>query len=321
MSTPVAWRWERLETATSPGAVSRHAMAHDPERGLTVLFGGLRGGSPGRTYPSDETWVFDGRDWRRVDVDRRPVPRHRAAMVWDARLRRCLLFGGQTKTEGGWPMLDDAWTFDGARWRRAEGWLRFTRPRARCAHHLAYDEDAGRVVLFGGSVGTFTVADTWTFERGAWTRHDVEGPSAREWGAMAWDPSRRACVLYGGSPDDEGGQRLFSDTWCFDGRAWRRLELAADAGPRDDFVLTWFRAPTSALVLSGSSCPSSHTAVLEPTGWRALPTDVEPSKRQCAAMVYHDGLGAGLFHGGERFMDGPRFADTWVLRAGEHRLT
>jgi hypothetical protein len=235
-------------------------------------------------------------------------------MVWDQRQQRCVLFGGQTRKYGTWPLLNDTWTFDGAQWQRAEGWFAFVRPRARCAHCLAYDEATGQVVLFGGSVGASTVADTWVFENRGWKRRRTQrSPSPREYCAMAYDPARRACVLHGGSADDEGTQGSLSDTWTFDGHAWESASADPSAGPRDDFALAYFRGQVNALVITGSR-QTSHTASLGSKGWTPVTTIQRPSRRQCAAMVYHDALNAGLLHGGELHHGGPLFSDTWLLR-------
>jgi hypothetical protein len=96
-------KWSRVGVNGPPGPRSRHRMAYDAKRGLTLLFGG-----------SDDarTWGWDGVQWR-VLAETGPSPRQLHAMSYDSRRGRVLLFGG---TPGG----AEFWEWDGAGWTQHE---------------------------------------------------------------------------------------------------------------------------------------------------------------------------------------------------------
>ena len=60
--------WTRVATSASPGPVGDHAMAYDPLRAMTFLYGGAQDLLPldGESEVRRELWAFDGTDWRRV---------------------------------------------------------------------------------------------------------------------------------------------------------------------------------------------------------------------------------------------------------------
>src|SRR5262245_15938910 len=67
---------------------SGHAMAYDTARGVSVIFGGLKGNE----Y-SAETWEGNGAAWLRPTVNG-PSPRSGHAMAYDAARGVTVLFGG-----------------------------------------------------------------------------------------------------------------------------------------------------------------------------------------------------------------------------------
>ena len=63
-------------------------MVYDSVRERVVLFGGTD-----FTTALEDTWEWDGVDWRRLEVVG-PIGRHRAAMAFDSTRNRVVLFGG-----------------------------------------------------------------------------------------------------------------------------------------------------------------------------------------------------------------------------------
>src|SRR5687768_9084847 len=80
-----AYRWVPADRTPAPRA--DHAMAYDPNRGETLMFGGCCAGGP-----LGDTWVWDGFEWIERTPAVSPSPRHGHAMAWDG--RGILLFGG-----------------------------------------------------------------------------------------------------------------------------------------------------------------------------------------------------------------------------------
>jgi hypothetical protein len=75
---------------------------------------------------------------------------------------------------------------------------------------MAYDLQAGCVVLFGGWSEPNTFGDTWAWDGTDWTQRTlVAAPSSRDGHAMAYDSQRARVVLFGG----ETTTTTFGDTW------------------------------------------------------------------------------------------------------------
>ncbi len=241
------WRWDGSEAAlaSSEGPPHRAAfdVAHDAERGVTVLFGGLSRGD--HDTLRNDTWEWDGERWAQASPDAPPPPRAGHAMVWDAARRRVVLFGGYGDSSR---ILGDTWEWDGSRWTEH----RVTGPPARSLHALAYDPGRERVVLFGGEGwldrvdpegSTFQAQgefeDTWEWDGARWSEAGpAVHPPARGRHAMAHHPGLGATFLFGGYQRSESGSGQFhQDAWTWDGREWRRLDLADPPDERVSFAL------------------------------------------------------------------------------------
>ena len=103
--------WQRITpSGPAPAPRSHLRMAYDVAHGVTVVFGGDQTG---------ETWTWDGSAWRSYPPSG-PSARWSAAMAYDARRQRVILFGGSGR--GGVPpfnYLNDCWEWDGEKWVRA----------------------------------------------------------------------------------------------------------------------------------------------------------------------------------------------------------
>jgi hypothetical protein len=98
-------RWTRMDIS-GPGPRDHVAMAYDVARGLTVLHGGGRSPAERR-----ETWTYDGRAWVSAATD--GPPRMWAKLVYDARARDMLLYGGFDREPS-----NEVWRFSGTGWER-----------------------------------------------------------------------------------------------------------------------------------------------------------------------------------------------------------
>ena len=168
------------------------------------------------SWPADTWAVREGR-WAQVATDGPPA-RARAAMAYDSRRRQIVLFGGvsapgpnQAQT-----FLDDTWIWDGRQWRKVP----VTGPRGGYAHGMVFDERAG-VVLFTAATPLIKGAplnDMWQWTRSRWAMEiPSDGSDARPSlpTRHGYDRARQRTVLAGGSG-------AASDTWEWDGRAWRQ---------------------------------------------------------------------------------------------------
>lgn len=176
------------------------AAVWDPTRGEVLL----------TTY-LDRTgiWAWDGVGF----VDRTPSvgnlgDRDIVAMAYDRARGRAVAVAS---------LFAETWTWDGLSWALVPT---ATTPAARSGHAMAYDEAREEVVLLGGApVGTSgaALAETWTWDGLAWTRHSTPAP-ARVSGGLAFDPISRRVLAFGGA--EALGGPLATQTWAWDGARW-----------------------------------------------------------------------------------------------------
>jgi hypothetical protein len=218
--------WERatrgwqLSRAHGPSPRTFPSATYDSARRTVILFGGKRVlfgvGDDANTFLGD-TWELAAGRWRGVRAQG-PEPRAEAAMAYDGRRRRVVLFGGYDRQKGASRRFGDTWEWDGTRWERidVEG------PAARNNAAMVYDVARGRVVLFGGSTGRPS-GETWEWDGRRWERVG-SADEGRYNCAMAYDARRGRIVRFGGWD----GSKRRGDTWEWDGSAWLKV---SDTGP------------------------------------------------------------------------------------------
>ncbi|XID92928.1 cadherin-like beta sandwich domain-containing protein [Paenibacillaceae bacterium WGS1546] len=108
-------------------------------------------------------------------------------------------------------------------------------PEARHSAAMAYDEAAGKVVLFGGANGTeLLLDDTWLWDgvEQEWQEVNLSGvkPPKRKGAAIAYDPGSGRVLLFGG----QGQSGALNDTWLWDGvsQTWEEVPISGGPLPR-----------------------------------------------------------------------------------------
>jgi hypothetical protein len=325
--------WEVIASGKDgPGPRSRHCFVYDQSANAAVLFGGIIWHPVlGGTYHSD-TWELHDRQWTRIKTSETPLARHRGAMVHLDNRRQSLLFGGQARP---WPpprrpwkdflgdlliprpwrrwlgYLGDTWLYSDRQWQR----IRTTgaAPSPRCGHCMAYEEQAGVAVLFGGiSPSDYPLGDTWIFDGTHWESVSGPAPPARRYAAFAYDPDLKGCLLHGGAKDDQG-RRTFGDAWLFRNNAWEKLGDDFATSPRDDHGLAYHRGVKRMVLLEGLG-GARGILVREATGWRTVEARPLHPRHQCSPLVWDDALGGLLLHGGEVGHGRAQFDTTLLLR-------
>jgi hypothetical protein len=166
---------------------------------------------------SDEgTFEWDGADWvlRAVHSPLSWLP----GVAYDEARHNTVMF-----TVAGY-QTGATWTWDGSAWsfRTNQG------PVPRLNPAIAYDSARGVVVMFGGAptAGSFGGSDTWEWDGTRWTQRQppVVPTPFRFDSAMAYDPTRQRCVLFGGE-----ATQYTDDTWEYDGNTW--VLASPGAGP------------------------------------------------------------------------------------------
>ncbi len=178
-----------------------------------------------------------------------------AAMTFDARRGRLVVFGGATPG----PQSSTIYVQATTEWERG-GWverLTTSAPTGRQSPSLAYDDRRGVSVMFGGDRDAQYFADTWQWTGSDWSVIDAVGPTARASGALAYDPVHERMVLFGGR-----GKLQYADTWSL-----HETAASSDAAP----VLEW-----TELVANGPPASATPSMTFDPiAGVLALVTNDE----------------------------------------------
>jgi len=215
------WEWDgrrwALVSQSGPGPRTFPAMAYDSIRKKVVLFGGNRvlfGKNPNENRFLNDTWEWDGESWTQVQAAG-PSPRAEAAMAFDSRRGRVVLFGGHDRAGEAGRRLGDTWEWDGKRWVE----MKVTSPSPRNGATQVYDSVRGKIVLFGGSTQTGVLGETWEWDGKQWIENRAALTQGRFNCVMAYDSARRKIIRFGGR---YAGKPL-GDTWEYDGKRWAPL--------------------------------------------------------------------------------------------------
>lgn len=188
-------------------------------------------------------------------------------------------------------------------------------PGPRNGHGLAYDLQAGTLVLFGGATADSVRGDTWLWKAGVWRLGAARGPDPRTFPATAYDAGRAEVLLFGGNRvlfgDSVRPPVMLGDTWIWRRGAWMR---AAEDGPspRAEAALAYDPLRHRLVLFGGYRIQDGHTLRLGDTwewdGRRWMQVSVTgPAPRNGAAMAYDPSAHAVVLFGGS---GGPR-GDTW----------
>jgi hypothetical protein len=206
-----AGTWTQLAVA-GPSARSGAPMVFDSKNNLFVLFGGEQ-----YVHGLGDTWTFDPSTstWTNKNPSTSPPERARAAMAYDAKSGKVLLFGGLNKGIGS--LLGDTWLYDVASntWQQV---ATATAPSARQWPSLASDGN-GVLYLFGGwrvdaggGLGQY-LDDTWKFDTATmqWTQlSPPTSPIGQSQGAFMYIGGSRFILINGWRDSPLG------DVWFFD---------------------------------------------------------------------------------------------------------
>jgi hypothetical protein len=159
------WEWDGVKwtQVATIGPVGRFTtMVYDSKRKQIVLFGGV--GAPPQPQPNyNDTWVWDGRSWRKV-ISEGPPARDRHAMAFDSRAGIVLLYGGSTRAG----QFGDMWQWDGHRWTEIK--MTGPTPGKRDLHAMVYDAARDRTVLYSGNREGKVLDDIWEWDGKRWTQ-------------------------------------------------------------------------------------------------------------------------------------------------------
>ena len=123
---------------------------------------------------------------------------------------------------------------------------------------------------------------------------------------MAYDPATRQLVLFGGGTGGlPASDRVFNDTWTWDGTTWTQQSPATSPPARQDASIA-YDPGTGQLVLFGGFGEGSYfndTWTWDGTTWTQQSPATSPPWRQGTSMVYDPGSGQLVLFGGYNLND------------------
>ncbi|MCI4372156.1 MAG: hypothetical protein L3K02_00710 [Thermoplasmata archaeon] len=270
------------------------------------------------------------------------IPPQRAyeTMTWDAAEGYVLMFGGCSLspylTECSGPgELNDTWSFDGGMWSELFPSMS-PPPLAKAA--MAYDSSLGAVLMFGGELGTDTLAgqpvvvnSTWEFVGGDWSNETgIGAPSPRVDATLSADPDRAGVVLFGGLEEypknTSNGTRTAevteSDTWMFGSTGWVNITAQVGASPSARFMagMDYDPAELGALLFGGWTedgfSASNETWLLNSSGWRNLTTAASPPAEGGMGLSFVTSDSAIVMFGGTLPTGSVLSGETWSFSGG-----
>jgi cysteine-rich repeat protein len=284
-------------------------------------------GAPGRSGDGcSSRCTSETLDWRHL-VPAVMTPRDHAAMAFDTRRSRMVMFGGTTRAGFADLPLGDTWEYDGANWSRPA--LRLE-PPALASPALAFDAARGVLVLVDPGHG-----DTWEYSGALWRRSPAPPAAVGAGGVpydLAYDARRHRVVAFDGDTwdfdgtawlrvatahrpamtsltaiafdDDRGRVQLFdgAELWEFDGQDWSpRAAIAAPAGARR-LALVFDQARHRLIaVMPSQPAPATYQTTayeLSGTSWTAQSTATSVPGRDAAAVTYDPARRVTVLFGG-----------------------
>ncbi len=292
------WEWdpelgtftERVSSGDTPSARSGHGLAFDVSRKTVVLFGGWEAATG---FGLRDLWDWDSATgaWnKRLGGSEAGMPWghvYASLLADDARGRLLLVAGATGFIQPGIGPADlaghdwrpnyltgtrDVWEIDPATPTVKDRSTPYNVPPARSWPAMGYSPATGRTYLFGGTGtgqdGGTIYDDTWQWDGQTWTllATDVH-PDARDGAALAYDPTRRSMILYGGrwsgmvgsiaAGDYRYEQRILSDTWELDAAGkWNKLTPKASPEPLFQYGLTTDTTRNKILLYAGAGMES-----------------------------------------------------------------
>ena len=158
--------WDELAAFRSLGvSPTAAAWCFDAARGEVVLHGVV---PPSFQTPRTFLWSAAQSTWREATPTRPGPPRRNAAIAYDERRQRVVLFGGEGERDPA-----PVWEWDGADWTPITA---NPAPPTRLMGEMVYDPDREVVILFGGQGGGAFLRDTWEWDGTQWTQRASDAP-------------------------------------------------------------------------------------------------------------------------------------------------
>ncbi len=172
---------------------------------------------------------------------------------------------------------------------------------------MTYDPVRRVTVLFGGvaCADGGALGDLWEYDGGTWTQRSfASAPPPRARGALTYDRSRNALVLFSGYVGPSNAGNYLTDTWLLEASGWRALD--AGTPPSGRIGRLAYDPDRAASVLFGGSFqagPAQTPQLFQDlwelrSTWNVVNAANAPSPRTLHGTVYAPSYRGVLVFGG-----------------------
>lgn len=251
-------------------------------------------------------------EWRLLHPDHVPPARQEAAVTYDSKRMRAVLFGGASSwsVENDWTVIDDTWEWDGLDWLRRAPALS---PSPRRTAAMAFDDQRGVAVLFGGIVRIadgedLFYNDTWEWNGETWANIVADGnPPARANAKMFFDPVRGKVVLFGGYQRIEGKDSFifFDDVWEWNGQEWNPIPFKQPKDDGQNASVVYDPMRQAPMLMDGEG-----VWTWQDSAWLSLASPTTPQARMGSRLTFDPVQQKVVLFGGYR--GETKFNETWT---------
>lgn len=304
-------------TPVGPAPTARidGTIAYDADAGDLYVFGGQD------NQTLNDLWRFSlaQKTWSLVEPgDRTPLARLGHTLLFDAKRRRLVMFGGQ-----GRGFFSDVWAFDIATKKWSQLAFDEAGPKRRYGHSAVLDPVEDRMIISHGFTDSGRFDDTWSydFRTNVWRDVSPSGPRPlkRCLHHAAFDPATLQMYLYGGCASGFGPCPL-GDLWSLSLKTGRWTELSGGTmpAPRTHYGMA-FDTRRGRLVLFGGQGAGRlmDSWEFDPSArvWsQTAPGPVSPTARDRHEAVYAADRSSVFFFGGNT--DAGYTNELWELQTG-----
>ncbi|MDC3378852.1 hypothetical protein OAX78_01035 [Planctomycetota bacterium] len=299
VGSATAGDWVQRELEVRPPARHDHAMAYDPHREVTVMFGGRVFASDASDdmteAPVGDLWEWDGTRWIERESEVGPTPRYGHAMAYCPDLEAVVVVAGTGLSEPGQlPWSDETWAWNGTSWRLLSEdvpWTFLARPQ------MVYDRQRQQLVLRSSERMFVWDGETWEEKR-------PMGRAPTGFGRMVQDGKSGKVLLMQSNTDTFP---VTEEVWEWRGTRWRKRSRAPEGEGPGSYGYLVYDSKREVIVCAGRDL---YLAEFDGRTWSEgdrLP--VSYRRRQGYGFVFDAAREQLVLFGG-------RLGDAWNL--GEH---
>ncbi|MHA2247184.1 MAG: Kelch repeat-containing protein [Candidatus Hodarchaeales archaeon] len=255
--------------------------------------------------------------WRQMSPGSTPPSgRSLFSFVYNNQNNKSILFGGIDA--GSYPAgVADTYVFD----QTNNVWTKMnpvSSPSKRHRHSMVYDNNADKIILYGGYDYSRIWDDTWVYDLvlNYWTNmNPITKPGVRQFHSMAYSSNSSKVILFSGWTS--GGLR--DDTWAYDltTNNWTNMNPITKPSTRNKHSMVYDTNSDKIVLFGGNSgwtsaSPLNDTWVYDfaTNNWTQMNPVTKPDARYGHSMAYAANSDKIVLYGG--YNGTTYFNDTWI---------